>query len=318
MMPLHKTLGPKIILAIVFVIITAMSMYGALYLAENYFFDKLLYKKSWFHGYYYDHIYTPLLSMIGVVNTSGYRDSEFYPKQSDEFLILVSGDSNVWGVGVRRSQRFTDVLEKKLNTIRKTRVIALARGGTNLIEHIKETNTYKQRLNPDLIIFTFYENDLVIDPHQVELIDPSNFQHQEMIVSSDDDGEGNNYYSKVLGSYDSNTLNLELFKKIIDILDDNYLYYVLTYMEPKQHELMVEQALKKANLDVINNHSLFKEKYQYLTARDNNKPLPTLEISASEGHPNPVAHQMFAERVYQELTSNPRYGFVQQRASNMQ
>ena len=42
----------------------------------------------------------------------------------------------------------------------------------------------------------------------------------------------------------------------------------------------------------------------------NNKESEELTISNMEGHPNPIAHLMFAERLFAEITCNSELGFT--------
>lgn len=287
-----------------------ISLFGAGHLIENNYFDKLLYQKSWLHGYYYKQEYPGWLSLLGIVNTSGFRDHELKEKQVNEYLILVVGDSNVWGVGVRQSQRFTNKLERMLSKFKKTRVISLGRGGTNLSDHMIEAYEYEQKLKPDLVVFTFYENDLIIYPYQLEEINKYKFINTKTIVSNYKESL-EEYYGQVLGSYDERTLNFELFKIFASKLNKNYLYYILNYSETKPHEMLAEKELKHNGLNVINNQALYGNKYKYFATINNQKQIASLTISAKEGHPNNVAHDMFAERLYQEITKNKKYGFTQ-------
>ena len=96
-------------------------LFITLEIVETHYFDKLFYLKSWIHGYYFPEkdSQNTIAKLLAGVNSEGFRDSEFRPKQKGEFLILVVGDSNVWGWGVRKSNRFTQVLEKELSKFAK-------------------------------------------------------------------------------------------------------------------------------------------------------------------------------------------------------
>lgn len=287
------------------------------FVGEQYFFDKLFYRKSTLHGYYDNRrpwknpLYQFISFTIGPINDDLYRDKPFIPKQADEYLIIISGDSNVWGTGVRVSQRFTNILEKKLNAYRKTRVISLGKGNTGFAFHLAELEKYVSSLKPDLVIQTFYENDLVLNQHEASKLEKYFWHNKDTIIFYNEKDIQANYSQKVLHSYDSKTINYEIFQYFLPKLNKDDLYFLLHYFPLTEHEILIENALQSQGLRVVDNQDLLKSKYEELMATNNEKLNPTLEISAMEGHPNPIAHQMFAETLYREIITNPGYHFLE-------
>jgi hypothetical protein len=288
-------------------------LFVTLEIAETHYFDRLFFQKSWIHGYFFPEkdSQNTLAKLLAGVNSDGFRDREFRPKRKDEFLILVVGDSNVWGWGVRERHRFTNILEKELSKIRKTRVISLGKGGNNLFLNQNLAHEYETRLKPDLVVFTFYENDLLIRPEQEELIDKLTDDHYAIVREFHRGETLENYHQRVLGSYDSSAANLQAFFKIIPSLDKHYLYYYLSYFHQEDHGRLTQEVMKNKGLHVINNNILYRLKYAALASNTNNKENESLEISQKEGHPNQIAHLMFAERLFAEITCNPDLGFSQ-------
>lgn len=300
-----------------FFIVIALSTYTlvllalALRIAENRYFDKLFYRKSWLHGYYFPNEdgKNILSKFIAGINSEGYRDRKFVPKKKNEFLVMIVGDSNVWGMGIRKNQRFTNILEKRLSRIRPTRIISLAQGGTNLFTNLEKAREYEKELHPDLIVFTFYENDLTISPWQKDFVDRSVRDNQDIVYDFSIGDPEEEYKKKVLGSYDEATANFQLFLKLLPELDRNYLYYILTYHPWQPHESYVKTLMSQSGLNVVDNNWLYESKYSTLADIKNDKPKPSLSVSKKEGHPNALAHRMFAERLFQKITCNPGYGF---------
>lgn len=97
-------------------------------------------------------------------NELGFRDKEVViPKSSDTFRIMVLGDSFTWGVGLNTSERYTNLLEGKLNKIIKgtTHIEVLnfgLQGGPTWQER-DILKRYKGVVEPDLIVVGFCIND---------------------------------------------------------------------------------------------------------------------------------------------------------------
>src|SRR5579859_5736101 len=77
------------------------------------------------------------------------------------YTIFVIGDSIVFGQGVLTEQRFSNILEKKFNAIKKTRVIVLGNSGDNIWDnYIKYSIAVNEFGPPDLTLFSVVDNDL--------------------------------------------------------------------------------------------------------------------------------------------------------------
>lgn len=273
------------------------------------FFDKFIYRKDQEYGY------TPMNTGWGYacsvnLNSDGFRDTGFYSKKNDEFLILVVGDSLVYGQGLRIKDRFSNLLQKKLNKIRKSRVFNLGRCGNNLYQNYANAEKYRKKLNPDMVIFTLYENDLLFKKD-----DPSDFPNfiyqtisDQKIVYDVGPGETTSTYNqRVLGSFDENTVNYSMLLELMPQMSRHRtIYYLITYWKPNTNNYKLFDAFNRYGFPIINNFALYFEKYEKLA----NKKLG-LNISLKEGHPNAIANQMFAERLYQEIVSNPKWGFTE-------
>jgi len=99
---------------------------------------------------------------VNGTNSHGLRDDEIYEKLDNEFRILVTGDSQVFGLGVNRknvlSERLEYLLNRNSNKFYNVVNAGIAGAGTDYIKsYIKH---YGLELNPDYIIIGFYVNDL--------------------------------------------------------------------------------------------------------------------------------------------------------------
>jgi len=271
------------------------------------FFDKLIYRKDPDYGYIPMNTEWFYACSAGL-NSNGFRDIEFYPKKDDEFLILVIGDSLVYGQGLRIKDRFTNLLKNKLNNIRKTQVFNLGRCGANLNQNYVNAEEYRKKLNPDLIIFSLYENDLLIKKGMSDFSYPADqdVSGQKIVYDSSPGDTSIAYSQQVLGSFDEDTINYSMLLDLaLKMPKDKTLYYLLTYWAPNANQYKLLNVFNQYGFPIINNFELYFAKYEKL---DNKKF--GLQISPKETHPNATANKMFAERLYQEIVSNPQLGFI--------
>ncbi len=105
-------------------------------------------------------------------NSSGFRDREFsLNKPKDTFRILVLGDSQTLGHGIDRLEdTYPKKLEEKLN--RKSsninfEVINVSGSGWNTDTQLYKFLQYGIKLDPDLVILAYYQNDIPW-PHEIK------------------------------------------------------------------------------------------------------------------------------------------------------
>lgn len=97
-------------------------------------------------------------------NELGFRDRPLFEKSPSVFRILCVGDSVTFGTGVTNEQTFPNVLETALQAYAQPGiVIDVVNAGVSAynarnIRGLLET--YLNQLRPDLVVYTFVENDL--------------------------------------------------------------------------------------------------------------------------------------------------------------
>lgn len=155
-------------------ITTALSVLVVAWASEAFFFDRFYYYKSVKHGYWVPRSPDKPLSP----NDFGKRGhdiamlSDFIRKQSSStlgsatgdkiFTIAVIGDSYVWGQGIEEKYRFVNILEKKLNNIRPTRVLSFGMSGDSLLDNYIKYYYAINANHIDLTIFGVVDNDLLL------------------------------------------------------------------------------------------------------------------------------------------------------------
>ncbi len=87
------------------------------------------------------------------------------PKQANDIRIVIQGDSITWGQGVRNEERLFS--NRLLTRLRETNVpvdmAVLARPGREIDEHVQQLKKWGYELQPDVIIYQWYINDIELE-----------------------------------------------------------------------------------------------------------------------------------------------------------
>lgn len=318
-------------IAILFTIsLTSLIAYKTAYfIGENFFFDKLFYKKSHLHGYWIKGIDSlesfPRRSqdIKEIYNYLDAKKNGFDNYQhlvdQDIFLINVLGDSYVWGEGVKPEQRFVALLEKKLNKIRPTRVLSLAMSGDNVFENLAKYQISKKVFGEaDISIFGMVANDLLLNNpyrYQSKFADKSFADCSSQIVYEQHSGknpeyiEQLSYVDRVFLSADYSSQNWCAYKELASQLPSEKIIYadLNSFNGGWESKLKIIDQLRKNDLLVFSFEEYRQKNYPKPLSRLFKKnPLIITEL---EGHPSVLAHKIFAEALFEEITTNPEWGF---------
>lgn len=118
-------------------------MYNKLLLTEGNFFRKS--KKEGMSGYQVR------------VNSQGFRDENFNFSNPKDKRIMVLGDSFTYGVGLNRSERFTELLEQKMED---TQVINAGIPGAGIKDYYQLLYSKGVDYNPDTVIVLLTPGDI--------------------------------------------------------------------------------------------------------------------------------------------------------------
>jgi hypothetical protein len=96
------------------------------------------------------------------INSKSLRDIEHSIEKSNQTKrVLILGDSFVWGFGVETEQRFTDIVQREIKSIKnEVEVINAGVSGWSTDQELLWLEKYGLDYNPDLVILLFYQNDL--------------------------------------------------------------------------------------------------------------------------------------------------------------
>jgi len=94
-------------------------------------------------------------------NELGWRDDPVWvPKPPGTYRVLLLGDSMTAGLEVDKDETFESVCERRLAAQRPTEVINSGVRGYNLDNIIGSFQSYGLRVDPDLVVYVFTDNDL--------------------------------------------------------------------------------------------------------------------------------------------------------------
>ncbi len=109
-------------------------------------------------------ITTPEYSTVYITNSIGFRDIEHrLEKDSNVFRIVILGDSYTEADQVTLEQRFSSLLEQKLNSNpnnKNIEIITLGRNGFGTDQEYLTLKNIGYKYDPDLVILVFYKNDV--------------------------------------------------------------------------------------------------------------------------------------------------------------
>lgn len=325
----------KIVLILLISTITSIVAYKlAYFIGEKYFFDKLFYRKSTQHGYIkagdWKNIASsltreePLQHRLFDLHDLMYEEEKILGKSTygEKFNIAIIGDSMTYGLGVKESETFASILEKKLNKIKPTKVYNYSFPGDDIINNFTKYKKAKETKQIDLFIFSIVDNDLIFNdidryPQNKEAYseilslcekEPVFFEYSN--IASREKWVEKIYYP----SFSEEHSNLCFLEKIISRLNkSNTLFFSFSY-NPDQQD--IEEAKPDS---VILKSLLIFSKYNKIIAIDNDgfildptkkKLLKYTEISKIEQHPSKETHKNYAEIIFDEIYNNPRWKFI--------
>lgn len=194
-------------------------------------------------------------------NSMGFRMSEF-PKEkpSDEYRILMLGDSMTFGYGVEVGENLPSLLEAKLNTYleqngikdKKIRIInagfADGKSPDTYFLYLKKIGL---DLKPDLVIVNYFINNDIADLDDTEWVQTDSRGLPEKIVSRttyiDDD------YTRLKNQYQN-------WKYLIPVLKNSNLWILFaTALESKSPEtvIKIKKLLNVKDLPLINEGEVY-------------------------------------------------------------
>ncbi len=300
------------------VLITIVSVavaIGICYLiAVMFFFDTFFYEKSVYYGYW------PTGKQIEMADF-GRRSVDILSLERgdlrqnlspDVFTVAIIGDSYIWGQGVKNSDLFGIVLEKKLNAVKKSQVIILGSPGNSLLDHLTIYEKLKKLdVHIDAYVFALVTNDILpfhegnYSQSAQEVFKKCEYLYGPLVRDIDwSDStismekkleQSNSLWNRIWASY-ANRCLLDIFA----LLPTHNTFYLLTdnYTGGNIGWEETQKKLLQHGKRVISSSEMGDEA-SYSTYLKN--PPKYLEVSARDQHPSKRAHALYADLLYTYL-----------------
>jgi hypothetical protein len=322
----------KKILLIFFIILTSFSTYIALYsISEKYFFDKLFYKKSTQHGYSeygpwgiihdYQKLEKPIRSRIADLYQLMYdhESDKLSRKYEDKYVVAVIGDSMIYGFGVKQNETLTAILEKKLNTLRPTKILNYSLPGDSIVDNLAKYQQAETHLKPDLYIMGIVNNDLIIGPEGAYPQSKKTYQeildqcHKEPILFKYKENQG--YEDQLLNLYWPSFLeensNICFLKKIVPLFDKkSTLFFSFGYIPTLKQVVSSTSEIERKGHEILYKfNNIITDNSGYIVDPYITYP-EYIRVSSKEGHPAKIMHQQYAQILFDEIATNKKWGFT--------
>lgn len=308
---------------LVFVISGLVGVLAMALVSVELFFDQVIYKKSPLYGYSKtfwmapEEHDNPLISarygdVLGLVNeeTPGDHDKE-------EYEVVVLGDSVAFGVGVLQWQAFPEILGKKLNEVRPTRVVNLSISGDSIVDHYAKYLLAKQRWKADLFVLTLVDNDFFTDdvdkyPGERRVFeelkrscdkpvfeygwpDPT-MLHEGLIRAA--------YYPSISEGY----ANRCMFEKVLMRMDMSKVLVLQTVPDEEFTGIGGEENRKYKEVVSLMGKLVSRSGGLLVDPFENGAEYK--RVSKVEEHPDKKTHELYAQAIYDEIVGNEKWGFV--------
>lgn len=313
----------------------------ASFIAETFFFDKLFYQKSTHYGYWVpnktrrlqdfqsrtqdiQNLREYISKNSSLLASSSNLDPKVLGTQSDEtFTIFLIGDSYIFGQGIKVQERLAEILRAKLSTLRKTQVIVLGNSGDNLFDnYIKYKAAIFEYGQPNLTLFGLVFNDLLLNKDQYDLASYesimagcSGSEVYEPFYSELNDKTLNDkqYVEVAEASFASETKNFCGFLHILPLLPkERTLYLDLDGIRYPDLELLPHfySFFRQHNLSIFSFDPYYQKNKKNYFFQEIFKKHPLL-VSNQDSHPSRLANQIYADALFEEITTNAKWNFRQ-------
>lgn len=196
-------------------------------------------------------------------NSEGLRDQNFsIEKPEGQFRVLVVGDSQTYGLGVNESNRFTEVLERKIDnsTDTEVRVINAGLSGAGMKDYYQIVFNKAIQYNPDLVFVAFDEEDIIYRKLQDKYIQQEKERNnisEEVSIYSNNQAEEKVYQR--LQNYRQNASWKEsVFRTYMSKLlamNDQYSFDLYLYrINNKQYPQLVTNPVKVMGYETVYNY----------------------------------------------------------------
>lgn len=297
---------------------------------EKFFFDQLFYKKSPIHGY---SKFVPIISKDNSIIEKRRKDlhaiyatqksnvSVLGSKTEDPYSIALIGDSMIYGLGVRENQSVGRILEKKLNKIRPTKVYVMAMPGDSIVENYAKFLAAYNTSKINLYIVALYHNDTIYDHANRYPNESDVYRHLVNLCPNPEFIPNENWgkiewerlvYDVLIPSYSPLFANRCWLEKAVISMANKTDMLMFFLLDLEIGEIYGNDSKSPDNMF---NHVVALGRNTVTAAGGSTisgfgiRPSENFQyVSKKEFHPSAETHRLYAERLFQEITNNPKWG----------
>jgi len=249
----------------------------------------------------------PLVSIIKI-NSDGFRDREYtIEKPPNTYRIIVLGDSVAMGFGVNNDEPFSEVLERKLNSLNSNvnyEVLNFGVWGYGTIQEVELLKYKGLKYEPDMIILEYHGTDIYDDVgvvyqewnkqilQKLNITNLSNLSKEDRIKLSNETyllrkNFVENHFEEAWKITESALEELCNLTK-----QNNISVVIMTVVTPENVLGRVETMAKKCNWHLINSDPTF---FSY----------PNEKVAfPKDGHPNVFGHEVLADLLFNYIVNH--------------
>lgn len=268
----------------------------------------------------------------GRQNSSGFRLPEFtIAHPPDTFRVVIVGDSFTWGDGVELAQTYHRLLQARfdrewVSPAPKVEIVALGVNGSNFPDNVTRLMTFGARLQPDLALVQFFNNDLQYRATQDLLASADNDSYTDFLMETTAAGRllrdelqrlrrSDKWMVELERAYDPSSQEWGIFESVLAALDawrtaSGVPVAFLSFPD-------VDTCQRRANYDHFEHppptyslvaraeHEIERRKFPLLRVLDAFRARAGdrfLAVSKANAHFGPLAHELAADAIFGFLT----------------
>lgn len=249
-------------------------------------------------------------------------------QRNNQLVIAVVGDSFTWGQGVEgKKSRFTERLEKKLNSTsgrEEVTVLNFGQGGADTLKEINIVQEYVAKVHPDIVLICYLTNDINVNNRlsdrkyydttgeKLSTLNPTlNFIYWRLIGPMKYKNFGLAYMNNLVEAYKApETFNnhiKDIYKLIEEVrkIGARPIFVLMPF--PQMWNLFPKSMRDNIYENIRNLLLLKKVPVIDLTYIEEKYSPDEFVVNSFDAHPNAKMHEEFAEAIYNWFMNHKDY-----------
>jgi lysophospholipase L1-like esterase len=302
-----------------------VAIVAVFFIGDRYFFDRVLYQKSVWHGYYDQPLTIERYRSLPGILQQRVKDT-FELRQGKqvlspyEYTVAVLGDSFVYGLGVRNSLRFTQVLEKMLQPY-GVKVVTIALNGDSFFDNFQKYQLLEAQGGVDLYVFGMVNNDLIQNEQSLfasnQLIQQVAHNHcagKPLFLANRPNWEirfadlvNEYYYPSLQEEYANGCVMQQLLSKLAEPENNNIIFFQFEWSPdgvPSRSQYTNDTEYKSDMIAYWYTKQVEQVGFKVLKSQDPKYNFWYEPVSSFEQHPSARMHAFYAQLLAKEIITH--------------